>query len=275
MVEVDSETLFDAAAAVISTIAAVIFVVNVEYAYSPASKYLLVFAFLAGVFAITQRTGDGRRTVLGYGVVVTTGVAAFFEVVNTFDAGNVATVVGLLAIAALLFVLRSRLDDEHRFTSGRSAATAFGAVAGLAVVVLVVDVATGGVAYELQPASEVVLEDAERDEIQVASLAVTNPTPFPERVEPPRYAACAAGDWSEHRPTTDAGERPREVRLHVDVRDGYNQHVIGYGTKHYPVVLHVDGANLDGERFPVQVTSACPDDRAGSAYVALFEDGRW
>lgn len=274
MVDLDSETLFNAAAAVIGTIAAVFFVVNVEYTYSPVSKFLLVLGFLAGIFAITQRAGDRQITVLGYGVIVTTGVALFFEVVNTFDAGDLATVLGLLAIAGLLFTLRTRLDDEHRFTSGRRATVALGVVAALAVLVLAVDVATGGLAYELQPESEVVYENVGRDELQIASLVVANPTPFPEKVQRPRYSACAAGDWSAFRPSADSDERQRDVRLHVNVRSGYNDFVGGYGTRTYPVVLHLSGENLEGERFPVRVTSACPDDRSGAAYVALFEDGR-
>lgn len=275
MVDLGSETLFNAAAAAVSTVAAVFFVVNVEYAYSPVSKFLLVLLFLAAIFAVTQRTGDRQVTALGYGVIVVTGVALFFEVVNTVDAGDLATVLGLLAIAGLLFWLRTRLDDGHRFTSGRRATAALGVVAALAVLVLAVDLATGGLAYELRPESEVVYEGDGREGTQVATLAVTNPTPLPERVRAPRYAACAAGNWSAHRPPADDGERPREVHLHVDVRDGYDDHVGGFGTRTYPVVLHLGGAEIEGERFPVQVTSACPDDRSGAAYIALFEDGRW
>lgn len=274
MVDLDSETLFNAAAAAVSTVAAVFFIVNVEYAYSPVSKFLLVLLFLAGIFAITQRTGDRQVTALGYGVVVTTGVALFFEVVNTFDVGDLATVLGLLAIAAVLFSLRTRLDDRHRFTSARRATAALGVVAVLAVLVLAADVASGGLAYELQPESEVVYGDDGREGAPVATLAVTNPTPLPERVRAPRYGACAAGNWSAYRPPADAGEQPREVHIHVDVRDGYNDHVAGFGTRTYPVVLHLNGANLEGARFPVQVTSACPDDRTGAAYVALFEENR-
>lgn len=271
MVQLNSETLFNAAAAIVATIAALIFIVNVEFDYSPVSKVALVLAFLAGILLITQRTGDNQLTVLGYGVIVTSCVALFFDAVNTFDAGNTLTALGLLVIAALLFALRTRLDENHRFLTGTGARNLFGVLAALAAVVLVVDVATGGLAYELRPESEVEVVEEPRGESRIATLVVTNPTPFPERVDTPRYAVCPAGNWSEFAPPSEPGEPEREVRLHVDVQSGYNEHVFGYGTRSYPVFVYLDGADLDGETFPVETTSGCPDEGAGSPYIALFE----
>lgn len=270
MVDVDSETLFNTAAAAVATIAVVQFVLNVDLGYSPVSEVALAVGFLAGVFAITQRTDDRQQTVLGYGVVVVSGVALFFDVMGTFGVDDGVTVLGLLVIAGVLFGLRTRLDDESRFVDGRRATYAFGVVAGLAVAILLVDVVTGGLAYELQPASEVELSDSRRDEVRVASVVATNPTPFPERVEAPDYRACAAGDWSSFRPPSEPGEPDREVRVGVHVQDGYNEHVFGFGTKRYPVVLNYGAANTSGETFPVRVTEACPDEGAGAPYVALF-----
>jgi hypothetical protein len=270
MVDVDSETLFNAAAAAVATIAVVQFVLNVDLGYSPVSEVALAVGFLAGVFAITQRTDDRQQTVLGYGVVVVSGVALFFDVMGTFGVDDGVTVLGLLVIAGVLFGLRTRLDDESRFVDGRRATYAFGVVAGLAVAILLVDVVTGGLAYELQPASEVELSDSRRDEVRVASVVATNPTPFPERVEAPEYRACAAGDWSAFRPPSEPGEPDREVRVGVHVQDGYNEHVFGFGTKRYPLVLNHGAANTSGETFPVRVTEACPDEGTGAPYVALF-----
>lgn len=271
MVDIDSETLFNGAAAVVSTIAVLFFVLNVDFGYSPVSKIALVTLFLAGVFAVTQRTPDHQLTFLGYGVMVTVGVALFFDVVNTFDVGNALTVGGLLAIAGLLFSLRMRLDEDNHFVTGAGATYAFGVVAVLAVSVLVVDVVTGGLAYELQPESEVEYADAGREEARIASVLVTNPTPFPERVEAPDYRVCTAGDWSAFEPPSDPGERREPVRAHANVRDGYGEFVFGYGTKAYPVTLHIEGADVRGETFPVRTTSACPDEDAGPPYLALFE----
>jgi len=37
------------------------------------------------------------------------------------------------------------------------------------------------------------------------------------------------------------------------------------------VFLHA--VNVTGERFPVERTSACPDDDTGQPYVAIYEGG--
>lgn len=271
MVDLNSETLFNGAAATVATIAALVFIVNVEFDYSPVSKVALVLAFLAGILLITQRTGDYQLTVLGYGVIVTSSVALFFDVVNTFGVGDALTALGLLGIAALLFALRTRLGEDHRFVTGTQATYLFGVLAALAAGVLLVDVVTGGLAYELRPESHVEVVEEPHGQPRIASLAVTNPTPFPERVDAPRYGACAAGNWSAFRPPPEPGEPEREVQLHVDVRSGYNEYVFGYGTRTYPVSVYLDGTDIRGETFPVEVTSGCPDDETGAAYVALFE----
>lgn len=272
MVDIESETLFNWASAAVATLAVLIFVFNVDYPYSPVSKFGLVVAFLAGIFAVTQRADDSQLTLLGYGVVVVSTVALFFEVVSVFDLGNTATVLGLLAIAGVLFGLRTRLGEDSRFVAGSVASYAFGAVAALVVVVLLVDVVTGGLAYELQPESEVTFDGVDRgEEVQVASLVVTNPTPLPERVEAPRYDACAAGNWTEFRRPTEPGEPEHPVRVGVHVQDGYNEHVFSFGRESYPVSLHLDGTGIEGQTFPVEMTEECPDEETGEPYVALFQ----
>ncbi|MFC6824337.1 hypothetical protein [Halopelagius fulvigenes] len=274
MVDIDSETLFNGAAAVLVTVAVLFFVFNVRWGYSPVSKVALTLLFLTGVFAITQRTDDYQLTLLGYGVVVTSFVGLFFEVVSTFGAGDAATVAGLLAIAAALFFVRTRLDEDERFVTGRWATYAVGVVAVLTVAVLLVDATTGGLAYELRPASEVEYAESHDEGMRVASVVVTNPTPLPERVETPNYRVCAAGNWSEYRPPSEPGQPERPVDINVYVQDGYGEHVPPFGTKTYPVELNLHGANLSGETFPVERTSACPDDEEGSPYVAIFEAER-
>ena len=272
MVTIDSETLFNVAAAIVATIALVFFVFNVDLGYSPVTELALVLAFLACVFAISQRTDDRQLTVLGYGVIVVSVVAVFFDLVNTFDAGDELTVLGLLLIAAVLFGLRTRLDEDSHFVSGRWATTALVIVAVLAAGVLVVDLATGSLQYELQPEAAVQFgDDVRRDEVRIASVVVSNPTPLPEKVEAPRYGACAVGNWSAYRHPAEPGDQIRPVRVHASVQDGYNEHVFGFGTKTYPVVLYVDGANLDGETFTVHRTDSCPDDETGTPSLAVYE----
>lgn len=271
MVDFDSDTLFNGAAAIVATIAVVVFVVDVEFGYSPVSKFALVVLFLAGVFALTQRTSDHQLTLLGYGVVVVSAVALFVETVNTFDVGNALTVAGLLAVAAVLFWVRTRVDENDRFTTGRQATLALVVVAALVAGILVVDVASGGPAYELRSQSEVTVPDSDRNQLRVASVVVTNPTPLPERVDAPNYAVCPAGDWSAHRRSTDSGERQRPVHAHLNVRDGYNEHVLSFSEKTYPVGLYLDGANLTGETFPIQRTDACPESETGAPFLAVYE----
>ncbi|RDI72426.1 hypothetical protein [Halopelagius longus] len=271
MVDIDSETLFNGAAAVLATVAVLFFVFNVQWGYSPVSKVALVLLFLSGVFALTQRTDDYQLTLLGYGVVVVSFVGLFFEVVSAFGAGDAVTVVGLLLLAAALFFVRTRLDEDERFVAGRRATYAVGVVAVLTVAVLLVDVTTGGLAYELQPASDVEFAESHDERMLVASVVVTNPTPLPERVETPNYEVCAAGNWSEYRPPSEPGHPERSVHVSAYVEDGYDEHVSPFGTKTYPVELNINGANLTGETFPVERTSACPDDEEGSPYVAIFE----
>lgn len=272
MVDIDSETLFNAAAAIVATIAAVMFILSVDTGYSPATTVTLVLAFLAGILLITQVTEDYQLTVLGYGVIVITGVALYFELVNTFDADTIVTVTGLLVIAAALFGLRSWLDEADHLLTGTQARTLFVAVLVLAAVVAAVDVATGGPVYDLQPDQRVEFPTGDRGhEVRIGTLLVRNPTPLPERVDAPHYEACTAGDWTPYRTQRDPGEPPRPVRINLDVQDGYNEHVFGFATKTYPAVLHADPSALGGESFPVRRTESCPTDETGSPYIAVFE----
>lgn len=272
MVSLTSDTLFDAAAAVIGTVAALMFVLTLQYPYSPVSKFGVVAAFLAGVLYLGQRTADTRVTLLGYGVILVVGVAVFFDVANTFEAGTLLVVVGLLLLAGLLYAL-PRVDADATLLPASHARTLFAAVAVLAAVLLVVDVVTGGLAYELQPESEVEFTRGydRGDPVVVATLAVSNPTPFPERVDAPRYEVCAVGDWSAHRRPTEPGEPRRPVSLDAYVDTGYNEYVFGGGARRYSVEVNAaDAANVTGETFPVEATASCPDRTTGDPAVAVF-----
>lgn len=273
MVDISSETLFNAAAAALTTVAVLVFVFGVDLGYSPVSTAAIVVAFLTGIVAITQRTADRQLTVLGYGVVVVSAVGLFLNIVNTLDLGSEATVIGLLAFAAVLFGVRARLDDTNRLVSGRTATVAFGVVTGLAALLLVVDVATGGVAYELQPETRVEISEP-REQVSVATVVVSNPTPLPERVDTPDYAVCAAGNWSEFRrpadPDRDRDERP-PVRANLNVERGYDDHVVGFSSRRYRASLFLHAANVTGETFPVERTAACPDDDRADPYIAIYE----
>ena len=140
--------------------------------------------------------------------------------------------------------------------------------------ILAVDVATGGLAYELQPEPRVEIDGDTRGNPVAATVTVTNPTPLPERVDTPQYAVCAAGDWSEYRPSGDP-ERTEgpPVRASLNVDDGYNDHVLGLSSRTYRAYLFVDAANVTGERFAVERTSACPDNDTGEPYIAIYEGG--
>lgn len=268
----DSETLFNAAAAAVSTIAVVIFVIDHQFPYSPVTKVTLVVAFLAGVFAVSQATSDDQLTLFGYGVVVVSLVAVLLDLTNTFNVGTTGRVLLLLGFALALFGLRTRLDEGSRFVSGARAKQAFAALVLLAVVVLTVDVASGGLAYELRTQQEVqVSGGSDRGaSAQLGQVLVTNPGPFPQRIDIPHYRACAAGDWSEYRIESSDGEtRPVDTHLRID-RD-YGEHVFGFGEKRYAVVLRLHAENVDGERFLVEPTDRCPDDDSGDPYIAVFE----
>lgn len=272
MVNIDSEAVFNVGAGVLATVAALFFLVNVDLGQSPVTTWLVVGAFIAGVFAVTQRADDTQVTAVGYGVVVVTGVGLLFELVNTFDVGDIAIVLGLLVLAGVLFALRSRLDDHAHLMGGRRATLVFGSLATLAALVVIVDVATGAVAYELQPEAEIQVSEERRDEIRVATVVASNPNPLPERVDAPRYEACAAGDWSEYRPSEPEAEGPEEeVRLNLRVDDGYDEHVMSFSTRRFPATLYVIAENVSGETFPVRMTEECPDESTGEAYVALYE----
>ena len=274
MVDIDSETLFNAAAAALTTVAVLVFVFNVDLGLSPVTTVAVAAAFLAGVVAITQHTDDRQLTFLGYGVVVVSTVGVFVDFVNTLDLGSGVAVLGFLAIAAALFGLRARLDDANRVVSGRTATRLFGVLAAVAAVIVAVDVASGGLAYELQPENRIEIDGDARQNPVVASVVVTNPTPLPERVDTPRYEACAAGDWRDYRRPSEpeATDRP-PVRANLNVDDGYNDHVLGFASRTYPAYLYLDAANVTGESFAVERTSACPDDDTGEPYVAIYEGG--
>ena len=270
MVQIDSEAVFNWGAGVLATVATLYFIFNVDLGLSPATTFAVVVAFLSGVFAITQRAEETQLTTVGYAVIVVSGVGVLFDLVSLLDVGNIAIVTGLLLLAGLLFGLRGRLDEYERFTSGRRATTAFGVVVAVAALVVVLDLTTGGIAYELQAQSEVTVPDREYDEVQVATVVASNPTPLPERVEAPRYQACAAGDWNEYQFTrSDEPDRPAEVNVHVD--DGYDEHVLSFSDRTFPVVLRVAGQNVTGETFPIRVTDRCPDGESGPPSIALYE----
>ena len=271
MVDVDSETLFNAAAAFAVTLAVGVFVVNLDWPHSPASKYGLTLALLAGVAALTQRTDDGQLRLLGYAAVVVSGLVVFFELVNAFRLGESALVLGLLAVAAGLFGLRRRLDEQRRLVSGRAATLGFGALTVLAAVVVVVDVATGGVGYELRTEPSVEMTGDREPSARLGTLVVSNPTPLPERVDAPRYRACAAGNWSAYAPEDEDERRPVEPYLRVD--RSYGDHVRSFGQLSYRVVVELHGQGVAGETFPVEATDSCPSDDDGDPYIAVFERG--
>lgn len=273
MVDVDSETLFNGAAAAIATIAVLVYVLNVEFPYSPVTKYALAIVFLAGVFALTQRTDNHQLVLFGYAAILISIVAMYFEIVSTFELGDTATVLGLLVIAAAIFSLRSLLDEESQFLSGRKATSAFLVIAAVVALILVLDVGTGGLAYELQTQSQVTFtgEQEYGEQARVGTIDVRNPTPLPERVEVPAYAACTAGNWSTYRPHPNPDAPPEEVRVHLRIEDGYNEHVFGFGAKSYPVVLNAEMIVPSETSFTVRQTDSCPDTDTGDPYVAIFE----
>ncbi|MDS0295202.1 hypothetical protein [Halogeometricum luteum] len=275
MVSITSDTLFDAAAAVVGTAALLLFVLGFQYPYSPVSKYALAVAFLVGVVALCQWTPDPQVRLLGYGVVLVVLVAVFFDVAETFDAGTPLVIAGLLLLAALLYAV-PRFDAADRLLAPSRARTLFAGVAVLAAAVLVADVATGGLAYELRPESRVEFVDEydRSDSVSVASVVVSNPTPFPERVDAPDYGVCAVGNWTAYRPPGEPGRPDREVYLDAHVDDGYDEYVLGGSERTYRVALHTNAANLTGETIPVERVDSCPNANAdaGPPSIALFPD---
>ncbi|MDS0300369.1 hypothetical protein NDI76_16605 [Halogeometricum sp. S1BR25-6] len=273
MVSITSDTLFNAAAAVVGTAAALLFVLGFRYPYSPVSKYALALVFLVGVLALCQRTTDSQVTLFGYGVVLAVLVAVFFDVAETFDAGTPVVIAGLLLLSALLYAV-PRFDAADRLLAPSHARTLFAGVAALAALLLVVDVATGGLVYELRPASQVEFDGGYHggNDVDVATLRVSNPTPFPERVEAPRYGVCAVGNWTPYRPPGEPKRSDGEVYLNAYVDDGYNDHVFGGSERTYRVALNTNAANLTGETIPVERTASCPNTDAGPPSVALFPD---
>lgn len=271
MIDVDTETLLNTAAAVVTTIAVGIFTLNVNLGYSPVSKMLLVVCFLTGIFALTQRTTDQQLAMLGYGVIVVSLLVLFFETVSTFELGDAVTALGLLVIAAVLFASRLTLDADNRFVTGRQATYALVAVAFVTGTVLTMDVATGGLAYELQLESEVTIPEGVQEQTRIGSLAVTNPTPLPERINEPGYAVCTAGNWSAYRPSSEERDERPPVDSDLHVEAGHSDHVMSYGSTDHPVKLHLEGQGLAGETIPIKRTDGCPDTNTGDPYLAVFE----
>lgn len=265
----DSETLFNTAAAAVAVVAVVLFVLDHQFPYSPVSKAMVVLAFCGGVFALSQQTDDSQLTVLCYGVVVVSVVALVLDTTSQFDVGTTLQVLLLLALALALFGLRTRLDGQNRFVSGTRAKQLFAALAVLAVVVVTVDVVTGGLAYELQTQQDVRISGDREPGAQLGSVVVTNPGPFPEKVDVPKYSVCTAGNWSAYRPQGDGESRPVDAFLRVDY--DYGGHVFGFGEQRYPAVVQIHAANVTGEQFSVRQTERCPDDESGEPYLAVFE----
>jgi hypothetical protein len=271
MVRFDSDTVFNGAAALLATIAVGYFIFTVEFPYSPVSKIALVLAFLAGILALIHRRREYQTAVFGYAVMVIGVLLLFFDVIGIFDLPDGLTVLGLLVLAGVLFGVRSLLDESGQILSTERATGLFGVLAGLAILILVVDLASGGIAYELQTGGAVEFTEQPHRDMVIGQLAATNPTPLPERVEAPEYSACAAGNWSEYRRPGDENEprRPATLRVHVD--DGYNDHVLGYGMKSYPLQLHSNAVNLSGTTMEIEQTDTCPVEETGPPYIAVFQ----
>jgi hypothetical protein len=271
MVTIDSETVFNVGAAVTAVIAVAMFVLNVDLGTSPVANIAIVIAFLTGVFALTQRTAEHQATVLGYAVIIVSALILYFDVVSTVDAGDAWTVLGLLVIAGLLFTLRTRTDRDSHIVAADLATYAFAAVALVAVLILALDVLTGGLAYELDTQSEIELSAgaSPEDEVRIGTVVVTNPSPLPRRVEAPRYGACAAGNWSQYQFTDEDGEK-RPIHAHVSVEDGYNEFLLSYGTRRFPLELRLRGANLEGEIVPIETGQNCPTDDTGSPAIVVY-----
>ena len=268
----DSETLLNGAAAAVTTIAVIIFIIDRGFPYSPVTKTMLVVAFLAGVFAVSQATDDDQLTLLGYGVVVVSTVALLIDLSNKFDLGTTGQVLLLLGLAVALFGLRMQLDDRSRFTSGARAKQAFAALAAVAVVVLTIDVVSGGLAYELQTQQQVEISGGENPEVggTIGEVVVTNNGPFPQQIDMPRYSVCAAGNWSEYQFQESDGET-RPVNAHLRVDRDYGDHVFGFAQKRYDAVVRLHAQNASGEQFRVEQTEACPDEETGEPYLAVYE----
>ncbi|MFB6220789.1 MAG: hypothetical protein ABEH90_05055 [Halolamina sp.] len=269
--EFDSETLFNAAAAAVSTIAVVTFIVDHGFPYSPVSKVALVVAFLAGVFAVTQTTADDQLTVLGYAVIVVSTVALVFDTLGTFNVATMGRVLALLGVAVVLFGLRTAVSETSRFVSGQRAKQAFAVLVVLAVAVLTVDVVAAGLSYELKTQQEIQVSGSGEPEVgaKLGEVVVTNSGPFPRRIDMPNYGVCAAGNWSAYQPEHDGESRPVDAHLRIERR--YGDHVFGFSQRAYDAVVRLEATNIDGERFLVRQTERCPDDESGDPYLAVFE----
>ncbi len=268
----DSETLLNAAAAAVTTIAVIIFIIDHQFPYSVVSKVALVVAFLAGEFAVTQATDDDQLALLGYGVIVVSTVALLLDLTSRFQAGTLLQVGLLLALALALFGLRVRLGERNRLVSGTRAKQLFAVLAVVAVVVLVVDVVAAGLTYELQPKQEIQIAGSGEPEVgaKLGEVVVTNDGPFPRRIDIPNYGVCAAGNWSAYRPQTNDGES-RPVHAHLQIERRYGEHVFGFSQRTYDAVLRLEAENVDGERFLVRQTERCPDDGSADPHLAVFE----
>jgi hypothetical protein len=266
----DSETLLNATAAVVTIIAVSIFIFSVKLGISYASQILIVATFLTGVFGLAQRAEDQQLVFFAYGVIVISLLMLFAKTVGTFDLGSEVTVVGLLAIAAILFASRSALNSDDRFITGRQAVYALVVFALITTIVLTTDVATGGPRYDLQLDDTIAIPEGGDNEVRVGSLVATNPTPLPERVEEPQYEVCTAGNWSEYRPDdNEDGRIP--VRSDLTVESTSDDHVLSYSSKSYPVELGLIGQDIAGESLVIERTSECPNTNTGDPYLAVFQ----
>lgn len=267
----DFDPLFDAAAAGVSGVAVVVFLADLGFLHSPVSRWLLVVAYVAGVFAVSQATTNDRLTLWGYVVLVLSTVALLLAVTGTLAVGLTGRAIVLFVLALVLFDLSERVGTFGRIVSGRRATQAFAVLAVLAAIVVTADVVSGGLAHELRTEQEIhVVAGSETAPVALlGEIVVTNPGPLPQRVDIPRYSVCPAGNWSAYRPETANGET-RPVDVHLQADGYYGEYVPGFGEHRYAAVLLLDAENVDGEWFPVQRTGRCPDDESGDPYLAVF-----
>jgi len=266
------QTRFLAAAVTVSGVAAWLLVADSAVTHSPVADGVLVAACVVGLLGVSQVATNDRGILWGYVGLVVALLALGLEVTGTVAVGSLAGALVLFLVALALFDLADRFGIPGQFVSPTRTKQLFLTVVVLAAVVVTVDAASGALAYELRTGGDVRVAGGS---MQVplgflGEIVATNPSPFPQRVDVPTYAVCAAGNWTAYQPEAADGER-RPVTVHLQADGYYGEYVSGWGEHRYAAILLFDATNVDGEEFPVRRTARCPDDEGAAPYLAVYE----
>lgn len=240
-----------------------------------AVSLLVLFLVLFGVAIGTRREDSlAYPAMIAYLAFVVYGMIAFSPNLVVAPLLVLAAVVGL---GVLIYVLHERLLTPTPWAATYGAP----AVVVVAVAMAILDVQTGGVAYELGLDDEVTIESEGSTTVEVGTAVAETGGPFREPVSFPDAHACIYTEGPDDGDGSSDGTSNQSVRRTTDSLDfgtegpSLQRSAPGSGTLSVPATVLVPGfvaSSIDGP-VPIERADACPDDAEPPRIVIVPGEG--